>query len=75
MQKTAMLIAEMVKAVAHFSFRIVTCVSEMSAIRLMIICISSWISNTQRSRMKNNAGMLERNRQFSRSQKRKYIYM
>lgn len=30
MQKTAMLMAEMIKAVPHFSFRIVFCVSDMT---------------------------------------------
>lgn len=41
MQKTAMLMAEMSTAVPHFRRLIVRCVSEMMAIRLMIICMSS----------------------------------
>lgn len=59
MQKTAMLIAVITRAVAHFSLRIVFCVSEMMEIRLMIICMSSWISKTQKNRMKNKAGTLD----------------
>lgn len=58
MQKTAILIAVITKAVAHFSVRIVVCVSEMMDIRLMIICISSWISKTQKNKMKNSEGTL-----------------
>lgn len=66
MQKTATLIAVMTKAVAHFSFRIVFCVSEMIDMRLMIICINSWISNTQNNRMKNSAGTLPSSCQSSK---------
>lgn len=59
MQKTAILMAEITRAVPHFSRWIVRCVSEMMAIRLTMICISSWISKTQKKRMKNNEGTLE----------------
>lgn len=53
-QKTAMLIVVMTIAVPHFSRRTTFCVSQMMAIRLMIICIRIWTSKTQQNRMKNN---------------------
>lgn len=53
-QKTAMLIAVMTIAVPHFNFRTRSCVSQMMAIRLMIICIKICTSKTQQNRMKNN---------------------
>lgn len=53
-QKTAMLMSVIKTAVPHLRFRIVFRFSAMIAIRLMMICISSWISNTQQNRMKNN---------------------
>lgn len=58
MQNTATLIAEMNTNVAHCSFRIVSWVSHRIAIRLMIICISSWISKTQKKSIKNKTGTL-----------------
>lgn len=58
MQKTAMLIAVIRMKVPHLSFLIVLRCSAMSAIRLMMICMSSWISNTQKNRIENKTGTL-----------------
>jgi hypothetical protein len=49
-----MLIAVMTMAVPHFSFVTISWVSQMMAIRLMIICMRIWTSKTQQNRMKNN---------------------
>lgn len=54
MQKTAMLIAVITIAVPHFSFVTIFWVSQMIAIRLMIICMRICTSKTQQNRMKNN---------------------
>jgi len=59
MQKTAMLMQVIAKAVPHLSLKIVLLCSAMMAIRLMIICISNWISRTQRHRMQNKTGTLK----------------
>lgn len=53
-----MLIAVMMMAVPYLSFHIVSGRSAMTVIRLMIICIKSWISNTQKNRIKNRSGTL-----------------
>jgi hypothetical protein len=58
MQNTAMLIHVTAKAVPHFSLWIVCRDSAMILILLMMICIKSWISNTQKSKMKKKIGML-----------------
>jgi len=58
MQKTVMLIAVMMAAVPHFSFWTVFLFSAMMAIRLMMICIKSWISKTQQTRMKKSTSNL-----------------
>ena len=58
MQKTAMFISVITTAVAHFTRRIVPWLSAMTEIRLIIICIKSWISNTQQTRIKKRAGTL-----------------
>jgi|SRR5690625_1016452 len=65
MQKTAMLMQVMTKAVPHFSLNIVLLCSAMMAIRLTMICMSSWISKTQRNRMKKRTGTLLRDQPHS----------
>ena len=54
MQNTATLMAVMTPAVPHFSSRMVLWRSAMTDIRLMIICMSSWISKTQKKRKKKS---------------------
>lgn len=63
MQKTAMLMAEMNRKVAHCSFRMVSWVSHRMAMRLMMICMSSWISNIQKKSMKKRTGTLPASRE------------
>ena len=60
MQKTATLMQVMTQAVPHFSLLIVLLCSAMMAMRLTIICISSWISSTQRTNIENKTGTLSR---------------
>jgi len=58
MQKTAMFISVMTKAVPHFTIWTVFWLSAIIEIRFMIICINNWISKTQKKRIKNNTGTL-----------------
>jgi hypothetical protein len=54
----------MITKVPHFSFCTVLRCSAIRAIRLMMICIRSWISKTQQARMKNRTGTLGSRCQF-----------
>lgn len=59
MQKTAMLIMVMMAAVPHLILLIVLLCSAMMAIRLMMICMRSCTSKTQKKRMKKSTGTLQ----------------
>lgn len=53
------ILTEVMRAtVPHFNFHTVRRFSAIRAIRLMIICIRSWISKTQQNIRKNNVGIL-----------------
>ena len=56
--KTATLMAVMMATVPHLIRQIVFRCSAMRAIRLMMICMSNWISKTQHSRMAKRTGTL-----------------
>lgn len=58
MQKTIMLIEVMIKAVAHLTLTTCFLLSATTWIRLMMICISNWISKTQKNSNPNNTGTL-----------------
>lgn len=74
-QKTAMFMAVMITTVPHFKDRIVLRCSAMSAIRLMMICMSSWIWKTQKNRMKNRTGTLRRHASADSSRNWRAYYL
>ena len=57
-QKTSTLMVEMMATAPHRIFFTVFLDSLMMAIRFTMICINSWISNTQEIRMKRRVGTL-----------------
>jgi hypothetical protein len=58
MQKTAMLMQVITQAAPHLSLLIVLLCSAIMPMRLTIICMSSWISSTQRAKIENKTGTL-----------------
>jgi hypothetical protein len=56
--KTAMFIIVITAAVPHLTFSTNRRSSATTAIRLMIICISNWISKTHKSNIPKNRGIL-----------------